>query len=116
MTAEEERDLAKYIGSLCNLGFSPSGSQIKDLVRDYINHHKIKSPFKNERHGKNWLKKFMKRNRMSMKKSNMKKSNMICATKKSVTSNLFIVYDFYENYRKTDGGETIHSRSSLELR
>lgn len=95
LSVEEERDLARCISSLCDLGFSPSSGNIKDLVKDYISHHNLKSPFKNGRPGKNWLYKFMKRNRLSMKKV-----NMICAARKSITANPFVIYDFYDTVEK----------------
>lgn len=95
LSPTEESDLAKCIASLCNLGFSPSSSQIKDFVKDYVKLHNMTTPFKNDRPGKNWLSQFMKRNNLSKKKA-----NMICAARKSVTSNPFIIYDFYDTIEK----------------
>lgn len=56
---EEEEELARCIGTLCRLGFSPTRSDIKDLVKTYVTKHDIETSFKNGRPGKNWLKGFM---------------------------------------------------------
>ena len=91
LSVEEEKQLASCIGVLCNLGFSPSRAQMKDLVCDYTKIHQLKTPFKDGRPGKNWLRKFMERNKLSMKKA-----NMISAARISATCNPFIIYDFYD--------------------
>ena len=91
----EEKQLAKCIGSMCRLGFSPTRSQIKDMVKDYVLLHNLKTPFKEGRPGKDWLCGFMDRNHLSMKKA-----NMISSARKSSTSNPFIIYDFYDVLEK----------------
>ena len=91
LSVEEEQQLASCIGVLSNLGFSPSRPQMKDLVCDYTRIRELKTPFKDGRPGKNWLRKFMERNKLSMKKA-----NMISAARISATCNPFIVYDFYD--------------------
>lgn len=73
---EAEEDLAMCICTLCNLGFGTLTNSIKDFVKDFVKHHGMKNPFKNDKPGKNWLKKF------------------ICVTRISITSNPFVVYDF----------------------
>ena len=88
---EQEKQLAKCIGSLCETGFSPSRFEIKDMVRDFVRSHKLSTPFKNDRPGKDWLRGFMKRNNLSLKKA-----NMISAARKSATANPFIINDFYD--------------------
>ena len=91
LSVDVEVQLAKCIGVLCNAGFSPSMPDIKDLVRDYVTAHNISTPFKENRPGKDWLRNFMDRQHLSMKKA-----NMISAARKSTTANPFIIYDFYE--------------------
>ena len=53
------------------LGFSPSRSQLKDIVQDYVTMNKIENPFKNNHPGKDWIKGFMQRNNLSMKTANI---------------------------------------------
>ena len=55
----EEMQLARCIGSVCRLGFSPTRGQIKDLVQSYVCIHDLKTPLKNNRPGKDWLKAFI---------------------------------------------------------
>ena len=95
LDADAESQLAKCIGSLCRLGFSPTCDQIKDMVKDYVIEHNIKNPFTNNRPGKDWLRLFMERNNLSLKKA-----NMISSARKSCTANPFIINDFYDTLEK----------------
>ena len=92
---ETEASLARCIGTMCRLGFSPTREQIKELVYEYVSQNKIKSPFKDGRPGKDWLRLYMKRNNLSMKKA-----NMISSARKSATSNPFIIFDFFDIIEK----------------
>ena len=47
--------------------------------------------FKDGTPGRTWLKSFMKRNKLSLKKA-----SMICVARKSNTSNPFIIYNFFD--------------------
>ncbi|XP_057305999.1 uncharacterized protein LOC130644419 [Hydractinia symbiolongicarpus] len=90
--AETEARLAKYIGVVCNLGFSPTLDEILDLVAEYIKvTGTISLQFKNGRPGLVWIKSFMKRNGLSHKKA-----EMISTARKANTSNPFIIFDFYD--------------------
>ena len=60
LTPEQEKQQALCVGKLCTLGFSPTRSQITDLVKDYVTLHGIKTRFKEKRPGKGWLRNFMK--------------------------------------------------------
>ena len=92
MSAELESNLAKCIEVLCNVGFSPTREEIKELVQNYLVQNTITvSVFKDSRPGNDWLKSFMLRNNLSLKKA-----NMISSARKSVTANPFIIYDFYD--------------------
>ena len=91
LTKEAEQELSKCIDLVCKTGFSPTRAEIKNLVQNYVQNHKIKTPFKDNRPGKDWLRIFMKRNNLTMKKV-----NMICTARLSTTGNPFIIYDFYE--------------------
>ena len=51
----------------------------------------ISTPFKYDRPGRTWMKAFMKRNKLSLKKA-----SMICISRKSNTANPFVIYDFYD--------------------
>ena len=80
---------------MCQLGFSPTRAQLKDIVQDFVRVHQLKTSFTADRPGKGWLKGFMSRNGLSLKKA-----NMISAARKSATANPFVIYDFYETIEK----------------
>ena len=82
--------MANCIASLCKLGFSPTRSHVKDLVKEYVETNSIET-FKNNWPAKNWLRLFMDRNNLSMKKA-----NLISSARKSATENQFVIFDFYE--------------------
>ena len=55
----------------------------------------VKTAFKDDRPGRDWLQAFLKRNNLSTKKA-----NMIRSARKSATVNPFIIYDFYNVLEK----------------
>ena len=92
-----EENLARCIGVLCKLGFSPSKEEIMSLVAEYIKVNQIKvGAFKNGRPGYDWFTAFMKRNNLSLKKA-----NMISSARKSATANPFIINDFFDLLEET---------------
>ena len=68
LSKEEETQLALCIRTTCRVGFSPTKEQIKDIVKEYIQLHELITPFKNDRPGKDWIRGFMNRNKLSLKK------------------------------------------------
>ena len=86
------------IAVVCNHGFSPTFREIIDLVEPYIKMNKLEnSHFQNgSRPGPTWMKNFMKRNRLSLKKA-----GMISSARISNTSNPFIIYDYYNVLEKS---------------
>ena len=86
-----EKELTECISTMCKLGFSPNKSQLKDIVQNYVTANNIHTPFTNNRPGKNWVRNFMRRNKLSTKKA-----NIINSARKPSTSNPFLIYDFYD--------------------
>ena len=71
---------------------SLSKDKVLDLVSKYLKENNIKAAkFKDGCPGPDWLKLFMKQNKLSFKRA-----NMISAACKSTTSIPFIIYDFYD--------------------
>ena len=91
LSKEEEMQLALFIRTMCCVGFSPTKEQIKNTVKEYVQLHELITPFKNDCPGKDWIRGFMNRNKLPLKKA-----TMISSVKKSATGNPFIVYDFFD--------------------
>ena len=62
---QKGKQLADCIKTMCNMGSSSQLHDIKEIVQEYVESNKLKTPFKNNRPGKKWVKGFMKRNRIS---------------------------------------------------
>ena len=92
LSREEEAELANCITIMCRYGFSPTITNVREIIYDYLESNiKTLACFKDGRPGKDWFKAFMKRNNLSMKHA-----EMMCAARKKATENPFIIYEFYE--------------------
>ena len=49
---QKEKQLADCIKTMCHVGFSPSLLKIKEIVQEYVESNKLRTPFKNNRPGK----------------------------------------------------------------
>ena len=65
--------------------------EIRIIVGEYINTNNVMSPFKDGIPGRQWLERFFKSNKLTLKKA-----TMISRERKYFTSNPFLVFDFYE--------------------
>lgn len=90
LSKEMEKELAECLAAMNRTGFSPTKDDIKDLVKEFVEINNIKTPFKDNRPGKDWLNAFLNRNRLSMKKA-----CLISSAQKSATENPFVIYDFF---------------------
>ena len=86
------------------MGFSPLLHKIKEIVQEYVESSKLKAPCKNNRPGKKWVKSFMKLNKISLKKG-----DMISLEWKSATSNLCIVFGFFDTLEKVMSEKNVFS-------
>ena len=104
--SSEVEKTANVIGVLRKIGFSPLKDEVLDLVSKCLKENNIKAAkFEDGRPGPDWLKLFMKCNKLSFKKA-----NMISAARKLATSNPFIIYDFYDQL------EEIATQNNLMLK
>ena len=76
---------------MCCIGFSRTKEQIKNTVKEYVQLHELITNFKNDCPGKDWIRSFMNKNKLSLKKA-----TMISLVRKSTTGNPFTVYDFFD--------------------
>ena len=52
---QKEKQLADCIKTMYNVDFSPLLHKIKEIVQEYVESNKVKTPFKNNRLGKKGL-------------------------------------------------------------
>ena len=69
---EEEAELANCITNMCRYGFSPTITEVREIIYDYLESNvKTVACFKDGWPGKDRLKVIMKRNNLSMKHAEM---------------------------------------------
>lgn len=66
LTVDEEKLLVECICTLGEWGFPLQDSDVLDIVQDYMKSKNIRSPFKEHRPGKDWLKSFLRRWKSSL--------------------------------------------------
>ena len=67
----------------------------QNLVQEYVQGHGLETQFKKERPGYKWIRNFMRRNNLTMKKA-----EMISSARMGNTANPFIINDFYDLLEK----------------
>ena len=99
----EMEELKGCIVDLADLGFAPTISDIREIVRDYVeenSHARAKSVFKykgvNGCPGPDWVSSFMKSQKMSLKEA-----TKLCTARLNATKNPFIVYHWFDLLEKT---------------
>ena len=96
LSSQQEIKLADCIRVMCRYGFSPTVSEILDLVAEYIDLNKLEiSYFKNGKPGRDWLASFMSRQNLSLKQA-----EMLCSARKNATENPWMIFEFYGKRRK----------------
>ncbi|MCL4152262.1 UNVERIFIED_CONTAM: hypothetical protein GTU68_060681 [Idotea baltica] len=73
------------------MGLGPTISEFQEILADYISNNEIPTRFVNNKPGKDWVFKFLQRHKLTLKKG-----GMMQLARKSVTSDPFVIYDFYE--------------------
>lgn len=76
---------------MSELGFGPTLKEFQEIVRDYLELMEIKTNFKDNRPGYEWTSNFLKRHKLSLKKGGQME-----LARKSVTSDPFVIYGFFE--------------------
>ena len=88
---EAEEELADCIRDLCQHGFSLQQEDVLNLVQEYIRANNIPSRFANDRPGAVWLKNFIQRNNLSLKKA-----TLLSQSRRTATENPFIINNWYD--------------------
>ena len=89
--AETEAKLADCIRILCQHGFSPMKTDVLELVQDYVRGNRLKTNFQDGKPSPEWMRRFLKRNNLSLKKA-----TMLSQSRRTATANPFVIYHFYE--------------------
>ena len=89
--AETEAKLANCIRILCQHGFSPMKTDVLELVQDYVRGNRLKTNFQDGKPSPEWMRRFFKRNNLSLKKA-----TMLSQSRRTATANPFVIYHFYE--------------------
>ena len=76
-------------------GFGPTLIEFMDLVQEFVTLKGYQTPFKENRPGYDWTHSFLKRQKLSLKKG-----GQMQLARKNVTSDPFVVYEFYETLSK----------------
>ena len=93
--AETEKLIAQCIEIKCKNGFSPTHSDLQNNFQKDVLANKLKVPFKDGRPGRDWMKGFMTRNKLSLKKA-----SMLSLARRSNPSTPFIIHDLYDQLEK----------------
>lgn len=89
---QEEEKIAVCLKKLAQWGFGLTSEEVLDVVQEHISKNGLKTPqFIGGRPGYDWLKNFMKRHGMSLKKP-----ELLEVSRRNVTSDPFIIYEFYD--------------------
>ncbi|CAF3744594.1 unnamed protein product [Rotaria socialis] len=73
------------------MGLGPTMSEFKGIVQDYLEGNEIANKFNNNLPGYEWVHNFLLRHNLSLKKG-----GMMQIARKTVTSDPFVIYSFYE--------------------
>ena len=83
--------LGVCIRKMEQLGFGPTLEEMRQIVRDYVVKNEIETIWGEELPGKEWCAHFMKRQRLSLKKS-----GLMQIARMNVTSDPYVIYGFYD--------------------
>ncbi|KAB0790628.1 hypothetical protein PPYR_14930, partial [Photinus pyralis] len=95
LTLQDESKLADYLRKLEKHGFGLSRREVMDLVGEYVNSNKIKTPFKDGIPHKDWLTAFMRRQNLSVKNP----ENIEIARRKSIDP--FLINQYFILLKET---------------
>ena len=91
LPADLELKIADAVRRMEKMGLGPTLLEFREIVRDYLLANGIQTVFKDSLPGYEWAKSFMHRHNMTLKTG-----GMMQLARKSVTSDPFVIYGFYE--------------------
>lgn len=76
-------------------GVPPPIAELQSLIHDWLEANQHNTPFNDNRPGRDWIMNFLKRHGLTLKKG-----GMMQLARKSVTSDPFVIYGFYDLLEK----------------
>ena len=86
-----EQQIVRCIKVMEQMGMPPPIAELRDMVHDYLEANQLSSPFHENLPGRDWVSNFLQRHGLSLKKG-----GMMQLARKSVTSDPFVVFGFYD--------------------
>jgi hypothetical protein len=77
------------------MGLGPTIAEFQGIIQDYLVANEIDTRFKDNRPGRDWVTSFLKRHMLTLKKG-----GMMQMARKSVTSDPFVIYGYYDLLEK----------------
>ena len=94
-SADVEAALVTNVQGMLNQGANLKADEVLDLIAEYLHKHNIGAVFKEGRPGKDWLRSFLARNKLSLKKP-VKEGQVVMTIcrgiKASVNIRIFLCY------------------------
>ena len=88
---ELENTLADLLKKMEQMGMGPSVAEFIEIVHDYLVANEVVTKFSDNRPGRDWARNFLKRYNFTLKKG-----GQMQLARKSVTSDPFVIYGYYE--------------------
>lgn len=96
LSAATEEKLATCIRQMAGLGFGPTLEELKVIVFYYLEANELGHVFDDKKPGDDWANNFMRRHKLSLKKA-----GLMQIARKNVTSDPFVIYEFYSLLERT---------------
>lgn len=102
---QSEEELCEFLKVSGKYGFGLSKNELKDLVRDYVTSENIKTPFKENRPGDDWVLGYLKRHPSLSIRAGEKLTNA-----RSKAADPFVVEKFYKDIEEILRTENLSNR------
>lgn len=100
-----ENEIVKCIKVMEKMGMPPPIRELQELMHDYIVANEFVTPFTNNKPGPDWIRCFLKRHGLTLKKG-----GMMQLARKTVTADPFVVYGFYDKLEKIISEKGLENR------
>lgn len=95
LSDEMEADIVRCVKAMEQMGMPPPIAELQSLIHDWLEANQHNTPFNDNRPGRDWIMNFLIRHGLTLKKG-----GMMQLARKSVTSDPFVIYGFYDLLEK----------------